>query len=153
MRVGLVVNPAIRGFLANSSIGARAAPSAKIFNLSRLGSDGVMQVLSRHLGYRSFSERPVEKEGENVRVDLSRPRNHASRMTLAEAFQRAYKITVLDVILLEKAERIAASNPSSNQHRLNQLFRAVLQRDIAATDLLENQPAITAILYRDAAID
>src|SRR5713101_6880481 len=68
MRVGLVVNPAMRGFLANSSIGARAAPSAKIFSLSRLGSDGVMKVLSRHLGYRSFSERPVEKGSENVRV-------------------------------------------------------------------------------------
>src|SRR6267142_6709819 len=72
MRVGLVVNPAIRGFWANSSIGARAAPSAKIFSLSRLGSEGVMQVLSRHLGYRSFSERPVEKESENVRVGRQR---------------------------------------------------------------------------------
>src|SRR5256885_15690457 len=47
MRVGLVVNPAMRGFFANSSIGARAAPSAKIFSLSRLGDDGFMQVLSR----------------------------------------------------------------------------------------------------------
>ena len=73
-------------------------------------------------------------------------------MTLAEAFQRAYKSTVLDVILLEKAERIAASYPASNQHRLNQLFRAGVRRGLAATDLLENQPAIAAILYRDAAI-
>jgi hypothetical protein len=73
-------------------------------------------------------------------------------MTLAEAFQRAYKSTVLDVILLEKAERIAASYPASNQHRLRQLFRAGVRRDLAATDLLENRPVVAAILYRDAAI-
>jgi hypothetical protein len=73
-------------------------------------------------------------------------------MTLAEAFQRAYKSTFLDVILLEKAERTAASYPPSNQDRLRELFRAGVRRGLAATDLLESRPAVAAILYREAAI-
>jgi hypothetical protein len=73
-------------------------------------------------------------------------------MTLVESFQRAYKSTVLDVILLEKAERIAASYPASDQDRLRELFRAGVRRGRAATDLLESRPVVAAILYRDAAI-
>jgi hypothetical protein len=73
-------------------------------------------------------------------------------MTLAETFQRAYKSTVLDVILLEKAERIAASYPASGQHRLRELFQVGTRRVSAATDLLESQPVAAAVLYRDAAI-
>ena len=73
-------------------------------------------------------------------------------MTLAETFQRAYKSTVLDVLLLEKAERIAASYPASDRGRLHELFRAGTRRCRAATNLLDNRPVVAAILYRDAAI-
>jgi NedA-like, galactose-binding domain len=74
------------------------------------------------------------------------------RVTLAETFQRAYKSTVLDVILLEKAERIAASYPPSDQDRMRELIRAGTRRSRAATDLLDSRPVVAAILYRDAAI-
>jgi hypothetical protein len=73
-------------------------------------------------------------------------------MTLAETFQRAYKSTVLDVILLEKAERIAESYPASGQQRLRELFQVGTRRVSAATDLLESQPVAAAVLYRDAAL-
>jgi hypothetical protein len=71
---------------------------------------------------------------------------------LADAFQRVYRNTVLDVLLLEKAERIAASYPASGHDRLHELFRAGMRRGRAATDLLESRPLVASILYRDAAI-
>jgi NedA-like, galactose-binding domain len=73
-------------------------------------------------------------------------------MTLVETFHRAYQSTVLDVILLEKAERIASSYPASGQQRLRELFQMGTRRVSAATDLLESQPVAAAVLYRDAAL-
>jgi hypothetical protein len=73
-------------------------------------------------------------------------------MTLAETFQRAYQRTVLDVMLLKKAERTAASYPAAEQNRLRELFRAGMRRGNAAADLLESRPVAAAILYREAII-
>ncbi len=73
-------------------------------------------------------------------------------MSLAETLQRAYKSTVRDAILLEKAERIAAGYPASGQHRIRELFEAGNRRSNAAADLIENQPAASGALYREAAI-
>jgi hypothetical protein len=74
------------------------------------------------------------------------------RMTFVQTVQRAYQSTVLDGILLEKAERIAGGYPASGQQKLRELFEVGNRRANAATDLLESQPVAAAVLYRDAAI-
>ncbi|HKQ72072.1 MAG TPA: discoidin domain-containing protein [Polyangiaceae bacterium] len=71
---------------------------------------------------------------------------------LAESLQRAYKSTVRDVFLLERAERTAASYVASSRDRLRELFAAGARRVEAAADLAESQPASAAVLYLDAAL-
>src|SRR5262245_10591514 len=73
-------------------------------------------------------------------------------MSLAGAFQRAYKSAVLDTILLQRAERIAASYPPSGRHRIQEPFQMGCRRVAAATDLVGSHPVAAAVLYRDASI-
>jgi hypothetical protein len=73
-------------------------------------------------------------------------------MTFAETFQRAYKTTILDVILLGRAERVAATYPDSGRHKLREYFNVASRRAGAATDLLESQPAAAVVLFRDATV-
>ena len=73
-------------------------------------------------------------------------------MAFTQTLQRAYRTTIFDAFLLERAERIAAAYPPAGHERLRELFHAGARRSIAANDLLESQPVAAAILYRDAAI-
>jgi hypothetical protein len=72
-------------------------------------------------------------------------------MAFAETLQRAYKSAVFDGFLLERAERVVKSYPPAGQERLRAMFDAGNRRSTAAADLLESQPRVAAILYRDAA--
>src|SRR5262245_22228521 len=73
-------------------------------------------------------------------------------MSLADVLQSAYKSTVRDGFLLERAERIAASYPLSGQQTMREFFQAGVQRMNAAADLAESQPVAAPILYRSAAV-
>ncbi len=73
-------------------------------------------------------------------------------MSLADALQSAYQSTVRDGLLLERAERLAASYPASAHERMRELFEIGMRRMSAAADLSDNQPVVAPILYREAAI-
>src|SRR5262249_48767719 len=52
---------------------------------------------------------------------------------------------------LQKAERVVRSYPPPRQERLRELFDAGTRRSSAAADLLEGQPRVAIVLYREAA--